>query len=77
MTVIDVGLVQMSELKTELGKVENDFREKGLTTNNWRLVLSELLTRSLQKTYKSQKGNVKLLRGGDEPTLFEEEKEEG
>ena len=70
MTVIDVGLVQMSELKIELCKVELVFREKGLTTNNWRLVLSELLTRSLQKTYKSQKGNVKLLRGGDEPGLF-------
>ncbi len=71
MTVIDVGLVQMSELKTELGRVEASFREKGLTTNNWRLVLSELLTNSLQKTYKSQKGNVKLVRGGDEPGLFE------
>ncbi len=71
MTVIDVGRVQMSELKTELGKVEADFRERGLTTNNWRLVLSELLTNSLQKTYKSQKGNVKLVRGGDEPGLFE------
>lgn len=76
MTVIDVGLVQMSELKIEMGKIENAFREKGLTTNNWRLVLSELLTNSLQKTYKSQKGNVKLMRDSDEPTLFKEEKEE-
>ncbi|HEA68640.1 MAG TPA: hypothetical protein ENI07_17715 [Desulfobacterales bacterium] len=77
MTVIDVGLVQMSELEIEIVKIELKFRKKGLTTNNFRIVLSRLLHAACLKTYKSQKGNVKLVRSSDEQTLFEEEKEEG
>ncbi|KKL10769.1 hypothetical protein LCGC14_2552510 [marine sediment metagenome] len=73
MIEMDVGLVQMAEFKIEICKIENAFREKGLTTNNYRIVLSELLNRSLQRNYKSLKRNVRFVNNCNEPTLFKEE----